>query len=316
MKKFLLILFISITFIYAAETPKRASATLENGSVINGNVLRANDEGVVFDLGYDVIHIPRKKILDLKYGDQEAVKSKTVQEDIYSVGRLKPEAVKTLVDKRGDSVVMVKTVSGLGSGFFISDKGHIITNYHVVEREKQITIHVYNKTVNGYEKKEFKNVRIIALQPVRDLALLKIDESELKGFNVKPNVLSSDKDFGVGSLIFAVGNPLGLERSVSQGIVSSTTRAIGYLRFIQTDAAINPGNSGGPLFNNRGEVVGVACAGSTAFDGLAFGIPVTDLIDFLKNRDTYLYDPSMPQNGVKYLKPPFISPKKSKKTKK
>lgn len=312
MKKLFILFFLLICSVSAQEESKRATATLENGSVITGTVLRNNSEGVVFDLGYDVIHIPKKKILDIKFGEQDSVKSKTVQEDIYSVGRLKPEAVKALVDKHGDSVVMVKTVSGLGSGFFISDKGHIITNYHVVEREKQITIHVYNKTVAGYEKKEFKKVRIIALQPVRDLALLKIDESELKGFNIKPTVLSSDKEFGVGSLIFAVGNPLGLERSVSQGIVSSTTRAIGYLRFIQTDAAINPGNSGGPLFNNRGEVVGVACAGSTAFDGLAFGIPVTDLIDFLKNRETYLYDPSMPQNGVKYLKPPFIKPKKTK----
>ena len=316
MNKFLILFLFLVCTLNAQDDKKRATATLENGSVISGTVLRDSNEGVVFDLGYDVVHIPKKKILDIKFGDQEAVKSKTIQEDIYSVGRLKPEAVKGLVDKHGDSVVMVKTVSGLGSGFFISDKGHIITNYHVVEREKQITIHVYNRTKNGYEKKEFKKVRIIALQPVRDLALLKIDESELKGFNIKPTVLSSDKEFGVGSLIFAVGNPLGLERSVSQGIVSSTTRAIGYLRFIQTDAAINPGNSGGPLFNNRGEVVGVACAGSTAFDGLAFWIPVTDLIDFLKNRETYLYDPSMPQNGVKYLKPPFIKSKNTKNSNK
>ncbi len=312
MKTLLIAAFILVLSVNAEEK-KRATATLENGSVITGTVLREKNEGVVFDLGYDAIHVPKKKILDMKFGDAGDVKSKTKQEDIYSVGRLKPEAVKTLVDRHGDSVVMVKTVSGLGSGFFISEKGHIITNYHVVEREKQITVHVYNKTAAGYEKKEFKKVRIIALQPVRDLALLKIDESELKDFKIKPTVLSNDKEFGVGNLIFAVGNPLGLERSVSQGIVSSTTRAIGYLRFIQTDAAINPGNSGGPLFNNRGEVVGVACAGSTAFDGLAFGIPVTDLIDFLKNRETYLYDPSMPQNGVKYLKPPHIPSKKSKK---
>lgn len=309
-----LLLILSCLTVVNAEEKKRATLTLENGSTVSGMVLRNNSEGVIVDLGYDALHIPKKKILDIKFSDEEKVASETVNEDIYSVGRLKPDAVKALVDRHGDSVVMIKTVSGLGSGFFISDKGHIITNYHVVEREKQITVHVYNKTNAGYEKKEFKKVRIIALHPVRDLALLKIDESELENFNVRPTVLSNDKDFGVGSLIFAVGNPLGLERSVSQGIVSSTTRAIGYLRFIQTDAAINPGNSGGPLFNNRGEVVGVACAGSTAFDGLAFGIPVTDLIDFLKNRETYLYDPSMPQNGVKYLKPPFIDPKKGKKS--
>ena len=72
---------------------------------------------------------------------------------------------------------------------------------------------------------------------------------------------------------------------------------------LQTDAAINPGNSGGPLFNGRGEVVGIV--GATMFDGLAFGIPSSDLVDFLVHRETYLYDPAQPQNGVTYLPPPF-----------
>jgi serine protease Do len=96
-----------------------------------------------------------------------------------------------------------------------------------------------------------------------------------------------------------------MERSVTQGIVSSTTRTIDQMRLIQTDAAINPGNSGGPIFNARGEVVAVACAGAAVFDGLAFGIPANELIDFLVHRDTYLYDESQPQNGVTYLPPPF-----------
>ena len=73
---------------------------------------------------------------------------------------------------------------------------------------------------------------------------------------------------------------------------------------IQTDAAINPGNSGGPIFNARGEVVAVACGGAAVFQGLAFGIPANELIDFLVHRDTYLYDESQPQNGVTYLPPP------------
>ncbi len=302
-------LFVSL---YGEET-KRTTVVVENGAEITGEVLRKNAEGVVIDLGYDVINIPKKEIVDIKELDNEKVATEVAKEEIFTVGRLRPDAVKELVVRNGDSVVMIKTTSGLGSGFFISEKGHIVTNYHVVEKEKQITVHVYNKTKSGYEKNEFKNVKIVALHPVRDLALLQVDLEELKDYKIKPTVLSSDKDFGVGSLIFAIGNPLGLERSVTQGIVSSTSRAIGYLRFIQTDAAVNPGNSGGPLFNNRGEVVGVVCAGSTAFQGLAFGIPVSDLIDFLKNRETFLYDPSMPQNGVKYLHPPYISPKKGEK---
>ena len=72
---------------------------------------------------------------------------------------------------------------------------------------------------------------------------------------------------------------------------------MGNLRMIQTDAAVNPGNSGGPLFNARGEIVGVVCAGAVSFDGLAFGIPASDLIDFLIHRDTFLYDPAQSLNG-------------------
>ena len=309
-----LIFSLILTFAVSAKE-KVFTVTLANGSKITAPVLRNNSEGLVVDLGYDVLHIQKKQILDIKAVDEKENSGSTVKEDIYTTGRLKADSVKNLVSRHGDSVVMIKTPSGLGSGFFISSKGHIITNYHVVEKEKQISVHIYSKTDAGYEKKEMKKVKIIAMHPVRDLALLRLDEEESKDLKIKPVTLANDKNFGVGSLIFAVGNPLGLERSVSQGIVSSTTRAIGYLRFIQTDAAINPGNSGGPLFNNRGEVVGVACAGSTAFDGLAFGIPVTDLVDFLKNRDTYLYDPSMPQNGVKYLKPPYFPKKGSKQSK-
>ena len=151
------------------------------------------------------------------------------------------------------------------------------------------------------------------MQPLRDLALLQIDEEALKDLSVQPLVIAKGDSVRAGDMVFAVGNPLGLERSVSQGIVSSTTRTMGHLRFIQTDASINPGNSGGPLFNSRGEVIGVACAGFTVFDGLSFGIPAIDLIDFLTHRDAYLYDPAQPQNGVTYLPPPFRSESEAEK---
>ena len=104
-----------------------------------------------------------------------------------------------------------------------------------------------------------------------------------------------------GDGIVAIGNPLGLERSVSRGVVSSTLRTLGNLRFIQTDASINPGNSGGPMFNERGEVVAVACAGFVSFDGLAFGIPIEDVRVFLDHQAAWLYDETQPQNGVTYL---------------
>lgn len=281
--------------------------TFQNGTEIVAEILKQDDEFVVLDLGFDVLKIPSDQVLTIEKADQDGVPEVSGGNGLYATGRLSAAPVNELVKRYGDSVVMVKTPSGLGSGFFISESGYLITNYHVIERETAVTVSIFNKTESGYERKELKKVRIVALHPVRDLALLQIDEEEAKGVAIKPVVLSEDDGVDVGSLVFAIGNPLGLERSVSQGIVSSRTRSIGYLRFIQTDAAINPGNSGGPLFNARGEVIGVACAGHAMFAGLAFGIPVQELIDFLENKETYLYDSSFPQNGVKYLAPPFRS---------
>lgn len=279
--------------------------TFQNGTEIVAEILKQDDDFIVLDLGFDVLKIPSDQVLTIEKADSEAIAEPTNGNGLYVTGRLNAAPVNELVKRYGDSVVMVKTPSGLGSGFFISESGYLITNYHVIERETAVTVSIFNKTESGYERKELKKVRIVALHPVRDLALLQIDEEEAEDVAIKPVVLAEGDGVDVGSLVFAIGNPLGLERSVSQGIVSSRTRSIGYLRFIQTDAAINPGNSGGPLFNARGEVIGVACAGHAMFAGLAFGIPVQELISFLENKETYLYDSSFPQNGVKYLAPPY-----------
>jgi len=278
--------------------------TFQNGTEIVAEVLKQDDDFVVLDLGFDVLKIPAEEVLAIEKASAELVPSELDSSPLYTSGRLSPAPVNELVKRYGDAVVMVKTPGGLGSGFFISDS-YLITNYHVIERETAITVSIFDKTDAGYERRELKKVKIIALHPVRDLALLQIDPEEAEGIDLRPVVLAEGHGVEVGSLVFAIGNPLGLERSVSQGIVSSATRSIGYLRFIQTDAAVNPGNSGGPLFNARGEVVGVASAGHAMFAGLAFGIPVQDLISFLENKETYLYDASFPQNGVKYLAPPY-----------
>ncbi|MEM9157748.1 MAG: trypsin-like peptidase domain-containing protein [Verrucomicrobiota bacterium] len=305
MKRFSISLFCAVwgaTLLNAASFDR---LKFDNGIEIVAEILKQDDHHVVVDLGFDIIRVPAKSVLSIEKSDAIGLESTVQDFDLYQTGRLSAAPVNELVKEIGDSVVMVKTPSGLGSGFFINQKGQLITNYHVVERETEVTVSVFVKEDSGYERKELQNVKIIALHPVRDLALLQIDEEDLDKIEIDPVMLAKDDGVDVGSLVFAIGNPLGLERSVSQGIVSSTTRAIGYLRFIQTDAAINPGNSGGPLFNARGEVIGVACAGHAMFSGLAFGIPVQELISFLENKDTYLYDSSFPQNGVKYLAPPF-----------
>lgn len=285
------------------------TVTLVGGGKVTGTLLRDTDAGLAVDLQFDVLNLPPDKVLDVAALDAngEAVQAAASGgEQLFTTGRLDAAPIPTLVDRYGDAVVLVRTASGLGTGFLISDRGHLITNYHVVEGQTRISVTVSTTTERGREKAEMKDVRIVALQPLRDLALLQIDwDAEAHGPIPRPVVINDADDLTVGDLVFAVGNPLGLERTVTQGIVSSTTRTLGQLRFVQTDASINPGNSGGPLFNARGEVVGVACAGFTFFNGLAFGIPAQDLRDFLVHHDAYLYDPSQPQNGVKYLDPPF-----------
>jgi len=326
-------LMMSLAAAQAVGAAELITVTLVGGTKITGPLLRQNEEGIVLDLGYDVLHIPARRVLDVKKNvdpKQSDAKPPEVKpahstqppatgavaggapaandQAMFTTGKLSAADVPELVRRHGDAVMMVKNSSGRGSGFLISRQGHLITNYHVVEGHPRVQVELFRRTPHGYEKHDLKRVKIVALHPLRDIALLQLDPTELKGDLPAPITINKDDDLHVGDLIFAVGNPLGLERTVTQGIVSSTTRRMGNLRMIQTDTAINPGNSGGPLFNARGEVVGIVCAGATSFDGLAFGIPATDLIDFLVHRETYLYDPAQPLNGVTYLQPPFRNP--------
>ena len=284
------------------------TVTLVGGGRVTGTLLRDTDAGLAVDLQFDVLNLPPDKVLDVVVdrAEGDAPAAGNDGGELFTAGRLEAAPIPTLVDRYGDAVMVIRTASGLGTGFLINNRGHVITNYHVVEGQTRISATVSTVTDRGRGKAEIKDVRIVALQPLRDLALLQLEwDTEAHGPVPRPVVINAADDLTVGDLAFAVGNPLGLERTVTQGIVSSTTRTMDQLRFVQTDASINPGNSGGPLFNARGEVVGVACAGFTFFNGLAFGIPARDLRDFLENHDAYLYDPSQPQNGVKYLDPPY-----------
>src|SRR5262249_12391062 len=149
----------------------------------------------------------------------------------------------------------IETPSAKGSGFLINGDGYAITNDHVIQGETRIAAVLYQNVPSGLARRRIENVEIVALNPFYDLALIKLPPvQDLKLSHV---VLGSLDDVNAGDGVFAVGNPLGLERSVSQGIISSRNRNIEGQIYLQTDAAINPGNSGGPLFNLRGEVIGV-----------------------------------------------------------
>ena len=199
-------------------------------------------------------------------------------------------------------MISIETPGGKGSGFIINADGYAVTNHHVIDGETRISAILYENTPNGLRRRRIEDVAIVALNPFTDLALLKLPpQKDLKLGHV---YLGSLDDLNAGDGVFAVGNPLGLERSVSQGIVSTRNRNFEGLVYLQTDTAINPGNSGGPLFNLRGEVIGVTNMKLTLGENLGFAIPINYVKDFLKNREAFSFDKDNPNTGNRYLDPP------------
>jgi len=161
-----------------------------------------------------------------------------------------------------------RTERGLGSGFIISDDGRIITNAHVVDGADTVTVTLKDgRILDG---------QVLGSDPVTDIAVIKVNERNL------PTVALGNSDqLQPGEWSIAIGNPLGLDNTVTVGIVSAVGRSSNQVgvpdkrvEFIQTDTAINPGNSGGPLLNQQGEVIGVNTAIINGAQGLGFAIPI------------------------------------------
>jgi serine protease Do len=166
---------------------------------------------------------------------------------------------------------------GAGSGFIIGQDGLIVTNNHVVEGAKEVTVTLATQ-------EEFP-AKIIGRDPKTDIALVRIQP---KG-RLPVAALGDSDRLRVGDWVMAIGNPFGLSNTVTAGIVSAKGRVIGagpYDDFIQTDASINPGNSGGPLFNLRGEVVGINTAIIPNGQGIGFAVPVNQVKSLLPQLET------------------------------
>jgi len=154
---------------------------------------------------------------------------------------------------------------GLGSGFIISEDGYVVTNNHVVEKATDISVILENG--DKYEAK------VIGRDPKTDLAVIKFEPNG----KLQAVKYGDSENLRIGDWVIAIGNPFGLGYTVTAGIVSAKGRSLGlgaYDDFIQTDASLNPGNSGGPLFNLRGEVVGVNTAIVAQGQGIGFAIPM------------------------------------------
>jgi serine protease Do len=286
---------------------------LKDQAVINGRILVEKPDQVAVDIGYTVLVVPRNQIVAItrsdaaKSGKDEAEaaapSTETKSALFHGAAAYKQErSVRELVKVFGESVVQVRTPGGLGSGFILNEEGYLITNFHVIESETQISVEVYHQKDGQFERKTYKEVRIVAMNKFADLALLRIEDKDAPKFSY---VALGDSDaMAVGDRVFAIGSPLGLERTVTEGILSTKTRQLQGELYLQTTAQINPGNSGGPLFNLRGEVVGVTNMKMTFGEGLGFAIPVEAVKFFLGHRDAFAYDNDNPSSPYRYLEPP------------
>ncbi|MBC3468539.1 DegQ family serine endoprotease [Pseudomonas sp. RW10S2] len=165
-----------------------------------------------------------------------------------------------------------REAQSLGSGFIISSDGYVLTNNHVVADADEIIVRLSDRSE--------LQAKLVGTDPRTDVALLKVD-----GKNLPTVKLGDSEKLKVGEWVLAIGSPFGFDHSVTKGIVSAKGRTLPndtYVPFIQTDVAINPGNSGGPLFNMKGEVVGINSqifTRSGGFMGLSFAIPIDVAID-------------------------------------
>ena len=176
----------------------------------------------------------------------------------------------------GQSAPQEMPTRGQGSGFIVSADGIILTNAHVVKGAKEVSVKLT-------DRREFR-AKVLGADAKTDIAVLKIEAS-----NLPVATLGKTSDLKVGEWVLAIGSPFGFENTVTAGVVSAKGRSLpddSAVPFIQTDVAINPGNSGGPLFNTRGEVVGINSqiyTRSGGYQGVSFAIPI-DVANKIKNQ--------------------------------
>ncbi|HET6383188.1 MAG TPA: trypsin-like peptidase domain-containing protein [Armatimonadota bacterium] len=181
---------------------------------------------------------------------------------------MEEQSIVRVVRDVSPAVVSVDNRDDSGSGVFIEDNGLILTNAHVVDRARNVSVGLADgRRLRG---------RVIGADSDADIAIVKV-----QGDHFPTAPLANSNDINVGETAIAIGNPVGLDRSVTRGVVSALNRSsdeIGLSHLIQTDAAINPGNSGGPLLDTRGRVIGIVTAAmhSRRISGLGFAIPINN----------------------------------------
>ncbi len=308
--------FWGLSAVFLCTSAAADTVVLKEGQRLTGDILAEKQSFIYLDIGVEILKLAKDSILEYSFDKEDLPGGNGAQDarpvadvngapsdpaKLYRTADLKKTTIEKCVDRVSEAVVKVSTPAGMGSGFFINEEGYLVTNYHVVERETRIEVTIFQETPTGFEKKNLKKVKIIAINAFMDLALLKVEDLG----DIKPTFayLGSIEDIIVGEGVFAVGNPLGLERTVTDGVISTQSRAFEGIVYLQTNADINPGNSGGPLFNLAGEVIGVTNMGYIFYGGLGFAIPIDYVKHFIDNRQAFAYDKDNPNSGYTYIQP-------------
>lgn len=276
---------------------------LKSGATVQGSVVKRTAKSLWIDIGPDVLKFSVDDIASVEAADGED--STVMQRDsIFHSAENPPElSPKEQAKRIGPAVIKVSTPNGLGSGVIVNAEGYAITNAHVIQGETNLRATVWFPQSDGTLKRVIiDDIELIAVNNHLDLGLIRIPHPDGVDFVFAP--LERSERIEVGQSVFAIGNPLGLERSLSLGVISTTQRSFDGLSYIQTDAAINPGNSGGPLFNTLGEVVGITNMGILGGEALGFAIPTRYVKDFIRNREAFAFDKENPNSGYNYQFPP------------
>lgn len=283
---------------------------LHNGAAVKGELILERAGSYYVDVGFELLQVPKAMVASIRDANSNAAPSQAMvdADGLYQVGQDGDDrSIRDWIGELGEAVALVQTPTGLGSGFVIQQEGYVVTNNHVIAGEHRIAVTIFKASERELNKVSYDNVRIVATSAELDLALLKIEAGDTGPFKTV-SLAAADQGLREGQSVFAIGSPLGLDRTVSEGIISVANRVIGGRLYLQTTTQINPGNSGGPLFNLRGEVVGVnnmkiAAVGA---EGLGFSISSRTLKSFLDNLEAYAFDPRNPNAGFRYLNPPTM----------
>ena len=294
----LLVAVLAASFLAPTDT-----LIMKSGSRLEGTIIKRNDRKVWLDVGPDVLVFDMEDVAEVKQAEA-AADMQTVEDELYSHASNPPTlSPKEHAKRIGPAVIKVSTPGGLGSGVIIDKSGYAVTNAHVVQGETNLRVTVWFPQADGTLKRtEIEDVELIAVNNHVNLALVKITRPDGKDFDFAAIV--DQEKFDIGQPVFAIGKPLGLERTLTQGVISTTQRNFDGLTYIQTDTPINPGNSGGPLFNTKGEVIGITNMGIRGGEALGFAIPARYVKDFIRNREAFGYDKNNPNSGHNYHQPP------------